>query len=288
MPVIRHGSGAARAVSAVSLVLCGLLAAAPPAFPQQPQPSGYFTLPHRSASQVDPADAALLRADRRSLAAEAAFFGYDLNAPGWVQDQILCPAMPGYRMLQYRRPSRRGLSLFSALVPRDAGRVSVVPILYAGATPFGSAVGSQRSLGVFNRAVAPPAAQRALQPDGEWLALAACYAALDGAEPFIPEDAAADPVLVRAPTPTFQISELNGSRTVLFTDRDAPGHYRVWTIVFNAQGHVVSAAAQSVSDFVARPLNPVAPREKAIQPGAEPKTIPLPAPAQPKEVPTPQ
>jgi hypothetical protein len=126
--------------------------------------------------------------------------------------------------------------LFTALVPRDHGRVSVVPVLYRNATPFRSASGNERSIAVFNRVVPADVAQKAIQPEGKWLALALCYADMVGAGAHALKRAGDEVGLSRAPVATLHLSEASPVREIVFTDRDAPGQYLVWNITLNDKG----------------------------------------------------
>ncbi|HTX42353.1 MAG TPA: hypothetical protein VMD25_11030 [Acidobacteriaceae bacterium] len=276
----------ARAAGAA--ILFAFLIAGSPVRAQQPEPA-YIPVVHRNAAQMDPADAALVRARRLDLATEAAFFGYHLDSSGWSSDQVLCPEIDGV-LLHYRRTARNGAqSLFAAFIPRDASRVYVVPVLYHGATPFASAIGSERSLAVYNRAIPPEAAGKALNPDGSgsWLQLAVCYAEFVGAEPWVITQANQETGLVRAPQPTLRVSEVDHLDHVVFADRDAPGRYQVWDVTFSNKGRVLAASESTLADYVARATSNEELQEKPMPPGAEPKTIPLPAQSEPKTVPTP-
>ncbi len=238
---------------------------------------------------MNPADAALVRAHRLDLATEAAFFGYHLDAAGWTSDQVLCPEIDGV-LLHYRRTARDGASsLFAAFVPRDASRVYVVPVLYHGATPFASAIGSERSLAVFNRAIPAEMAEKALNPDGSggWLQLAVCYAEFVGAEPWVITQANQESGLIRAPQPTLRVSEVDRLEHVVFAGRDAPGRYEVWDVTFSGKGRLLAASASTLADYVARATSNEDLKEKPLPPGAEPKTIPLPAQSEPKTIPIP-
>jgi len=234
-------------------------------------------------------DAARVRAERSAIAEEAAFFGYDLSLPGWHYAQAVCPEIPNYLVLQYHRTARDGArSLFTAVVPRRSGRVQVVPVLYRNATPFQSAVGSERSRSVFNRAVPSSMAEKDLQPGASWLQLGMCYAEIVGAEPRVPRRTNTNPALLGAPAPTLLISEQNHSASVSFTDSHARNRYTVWDISFDGHGRVVAATATSLANSVAHLVTGKTPTEKPLPPQSEPKVIPLPPPAQPKTNPIPQ
>src|SRR5580692_578045 len=141
-------SSAQSSTAALALVLSCLYPASR-AFAQEPtraadspQPanSQYLQLDHIPSSRIEPADLSVIRAKQREIAVEAAFFGYNLSASEWDYDEATCPAMPDQLLLHYRRSFSGGAqSLFTAIVPRGAGRVWVVPVLYRNATPLRSA-----------------------------------------------------------------------------------------------------------------------------------------------------
>lgn len=238
---------------------------------------------------MNPADAARVQAEQHALAEQASFFGYDLSQPGWQYTEVSCPAMPADVLLQYRRKSAKGsTSVFTALVPRGTGRVQVVPVLYRNATPFQSAVGSRRSLAVFNRAVPSSVAEKELQPSGAWLQLALCYAEMVGAEPRVPRETDASPALLRAPAPTLRISEEDHREGVIFTDRSAQHRYMVWDIDFDSHGRATAASATPLAEYEMHAVNGKTPTERPFPTQPEPKVIPLPPTSQPTTKPIPQ
>jgi hypothetical protein len=260
-----------------------------PADTPPPPNSEYIELEHRTPAQIDPADISLIHAQQRAITAEAAFFGYDLASGSWNYDQAVCPALPGQLMLHYRRQYRDGAeSLFTALVPRDHGRVSVVPVLYRNATPFRSASGNERSIAVFNRVVPADVAQKAIQPEGKWLALALCYADMVGAGAHALKRAGDEVGLSRAPVATLHLSEASPVREIVFTDRDAPGQYLVWNITLNDKGRVAAATQVKLSDYVAQVKSPKDLTEKPMPEGKEPPVKTLPPQQEPQTKPTPQ
>jgi hypothetical protein len=278
------------ALPALGLLLGAFaLAAVFSAGAQQVSDSGWISLVHHTASTMSSVDAARVRAEHKAIAEQAAFFGYDLSLAGWQYTQTVCPEIQGDLLLQYRRTARNGArSLFTALVPRQGGRVAVVPVLYRSATPFRSAVGSERSLSVFNRAVSALAAEKDLQSGGPWLQLGLCYAEMVGAQPRVPREANTNPALLRAPAPTLLISEVNHTASVSFTDRDALHCYTVWNLSFNASGRIIAVTATSLADYTERVITGKAPTEKRLYQQPRPKVIPLPPAPQPKAKPLPQ
>ena len=289
-----------QAALAATLILCCIVNLAvffePAASAQETRPADvppppdaqYFEFPHIPASELDSGDASLVSANKAAIAQEARFFGYNLSLAGWTWDASTCPAMPEELVLHYRRPFANGAaSLFTALVPRTAGRVYVVPILYRNAMPFSSATGSDRSIAVFNRLVPAHVAAAAIQPEGKWLALALCYADMVYGNANIVNRGGADVGLARAPLPLLHLSEGNSARSITFTDRNAPGQYLVWTITFDPKGRVTAASALQLSDYVARVRNGLEPAAKPMPQGAEPPVKTLPPAQEPPVKPQP-
>jgi hypothetical protein len=171
-------------------------------------------------------------------------------------------------------------SLFTAVVPRGEGRVWVVPILYRGATPFQSAIGSERMLSVFNHAVPADIAKQAVEPDGHWLALAMTFAEIAGAEPRVPQNPDVEAGLLSAPPPTLHVSQLRGALEIQFTGREAPRQYTVWSITVNGAGRALAAEAQIYPERIyAENASAALPPAVPIQPA--PASIPQPATAPP-------
>jgi hypothetical protein len=264
----------------------------PQAFAQQPEPvvsSQYLELDHTVSSRLAPADLSLIHGKRGEIATEAAFFGYNLNDGEWDYDVGACPIMPGQFIIHYRRHFPNGAqSLFTALVPRSSGRVWVVPVLYRNATPFRTATGSQRSIAVFNRVVPVDLAAKAVQPEGNWLAYALCYADIVYGNANILSRPGTEVGLGRAPLPLLRVSEASNARSIVFTDRNAPGEYLVWNLTLNDKGQMLSAASQQLSDYVAKERTGAEPAQKPVPPGTEPPVKTLPAGKEPKVVPRPQ
>lgn len=238
---------------------------------------------------MDTADVSLIHAKQSAIAAEARFFGYDLSLPGWNFDASSCPAMPDELVLHYRRPFAGGTeSLFTALVPRNAGRVYVVPILYRNATPFLNATGSPRSIAVFNRVVPADVAAAAIQPDGKWLALALCYADIVYGNANVVNRSGDVVGLARAPEAMLHISEASTARSIVFTDRNAPGQYLVWTITLDGKGRITAASALQLPDYVAHVRKGADLVPKPMKAGKEPRVRPLPPQQEPPVTPRPQ
>lgn len=204
--------------------------------------AGHPSLELRSPAQMSADDTALVQAKQTEIATEAAFFGYTLSAGSWNYKQVLCPELPGYILLHYRQISRRGAeSLFTALVPRAAGRVQVVPVLYRNATPYEGAPSGRRTIAVFNRVLPAETAVSTADEQGDWIEVAMTFAAVAGAEPGLVMSADAEPALYRAPHPTAEISTTDHLHLVRFTDREDRGLYSVWEVSLDNRGRVVAA-----------------------------------------------
>jgi hypothetical protein len=298
MLIAKRKSGGAALAIVMALLAPAAAFIAPQAPAQQTRPADtppplktqYLQLEHRPSSQIDPADASVIRKKQREITAEAAFFGYDLKAPEWDYDKSSCPAMPDELVLHYRRQFGSGsASLFTALVPRGAGRVYVVPILYRNATPFRSATGSERSIAVFNRVVPADIAAQAIDPNGKWLALALCYADIVYGNANVLNHAGSEVGLSRAPTPLLRLSEEHPGRSIVFTDRNAPGQYLVFDLTLNDKGRLIAANAVQLSDYIAKiRTGGEQPTEKPLPPGKEPTVKTLPPQQEPAVVPRPQ
>lgn len=249
----------------------------------------------RPAEKMDPQDVAVVKTKHREIVTEAAFWGYDLSAGHWTWDQVVCPEIPDAVVLHYRKKGSKGEYLFTAVVPRGAGRVLVAPVLYGGATPFESATGAKRTSSVFDQAVPADVAARDTEPEGHWLQLAMTYAVIAGAEPRVPNIAEEQPGLMKAPEPALKLSEASHAREIVFSDHQAPRHYTVWTIDFNGQGRAVVANASTIADYVPAAQNAAEPptvtksgRVKKTKELEEPKVKVIPEPPEPTPKPAPQ
>ncbi|MBT9329849.1 hypothetical protein [Paracidobacterium acidisoli] len=223
-------------------------------------PLRYFSLIHHAPDAVDPSDAAILSRRHRDISEEAAFYGYDLSSGNWKWDQALCPQLPGTILLHYSSAQPNGReSLFTVLVPRDGGRIRIVPVYYHNATPWHAAVKRDRNFDVFNSLVPAETAKKSADPEGDWLSLAACYVEMVGGEPNIPNEPSLVPETLLAPQPTIEVSVSDRTRHILFTDRDADNQYIIWSVVLSGEGKVIAAQSQTYAAYVAKISNPPAP-----------------------------
>src|SRR5690242_10961683 len=104
----------------------------------------------------------------RQVAEAARIYGYDLVS-NWTSEAVACSLMPDVELFHYRETFPGGTeSRFTAVVPREDGRVRIVPVLHHNATPFLPAPRNPRNYTLFNQLVRGHAAK------GTWLDLSAC------------------------------------------------------------------------------------------------------------------
>ena len=259
----------------------------------QSAPAGNELPRHLAPAAVSPADVAAIHAHEAALAEAATIFGYNLEAGNWLWEQTLCPAMPGGIMLHYFQRFPDGTeSLFTALVPRGTGRVRIVPILHRNKTPYLPAPTNPRNYAVFNEAVPPDIAARAIDPDGNALQLSTCYAEMTGGGENIPQDWGAM-LTVNGPLLNIAHTErLENAIRVSFPDRESPHAYQFWIISFSRYGRITSVQTEDHTVYMAKsvPAGPPASTGTAVpaQPVIEPRPVqpeisqqPLPQPVNP-------
>jgi len=226
-----------------------------------------------SVGQMSPADAALL-ADRRSdVAAAAKYHGYDLSSGTWIVSQIACPFAPNYLILHDVQLHHEGsVSLFTALIPRNAGQVRIFPVLHHGAQAlrvFGTTPALRRLIDevISSRQVADVPNQ-----NGDWTTLAYCYGALAGAEPAGASGMASEPT-----APRILVGDNNKVRELSFS---VPGPDHVlqdWIIDFDSQGQVKSIALSAREFNAPKQIpTPALPRSHVILPSQRSAPTPIP------------
>lgn len=244
----------------------------------------YFSLRHIDADKMDASDRELLSAHRKELVTEAQFYGYDLTTGTWTYDQTVCPALPSTLLLHYldRYPDGSE-SLFTALIPRDKGRVRIVPVLYRNASPYIPAVKNPRNFELFNSLVPQEIAKRDSDPQGQWLSLGVCYAEVVGGRPNVPNEPSLDTATIKAPLATYRFDTNTRQRQIQFSDRDAARVYTIWTISMNESGRVTGAVNEDYATYVAHvvqaPLPPgtsgPAPPPSTVKPAAPQPSVKL-------------
>ena len=251
---------------------------------ERPQQIKYFSLQHLAPDAMDSADRDLLRARHKEIVNEAQFYGYDITTGNWIYDQAVCPALPNTVLLHYLNKFPDGSeSLFTALVPRNAGRVRVVPVLYRNASPYIPAVKNPRNFLTFNALVPEEIAKKDSGPDGKWLSLGVCYAEVVGARPNVPDQPSLDIATIRAPVATYRYDVATQQRQIMFSDRDAAHVYTIWTISINENGRVTGASNEDYATYVAHIVRPPVPQGTIIA-APPPSAITPAAPEPPSKI----
>jgi len=239
---------------------------------ETPQRIKYFSLEHLPPDKMSDADRGLLHQRQKELLEEAQFYGYDLTSGSWNYDQSICPELPATLLLHYLQKFPDGSeSLFTALIPRDSGRVRIVPVLYRNASPFIPAVKNPRNFALFNSLVSPAVAKQDSGPDGRWLSLGVCYAEVVGARPNVPDQPSLDVATIKAPLATYRFDTTTQQRQIQFSDRDAAKVYTIWTISLNENGRVTAAINEDYATYVARVVQPSVPAGTTVE--APPPTV---------------
>jgi len=248
--------------------------------PSHPEEIKYFSLEHRAPDAMDSADRDLLRARQKELISEAQFYGYDITTGNWTYDQAICPQLPNTVLLHYLSKFPDGSeSLFTALIPRNAGRIRIVPVLYRNASPFTPAEKNPRNFAIFNTLVPAEIARKDVDVDGKWLSLGTCYAEVVGGRPNVPNEPSLDVATIKAPLATFRIDTATKQRQVQFSDRDAAKVFKIWTISFNEKGRVTAAINEDYATYVARIVQPPPPVSTTMP--LPPQSTVTPAPPDP-------
>lgn len=237
----------------------------------------YFVLEHRSPEQIEPADAAVLKRRKSDVLAQAEFYGFDMDTRGWSYEQSVCTMMPDDVMLRYSSKDSAGAdSIFTVLVPRNGGRIWVVPVLSHGATRFKPAPVDPRNYQVFSQVVPTDIAKTNSGPEGKWLLISVCYAEMTGARPQVPNQPSLDIHMIKAPPPMLRISVSGREHEVRFVDPISPTDYRLWDINYNEAGRITSVSddRHSFGEPVVKTVPEPTPRVMT-QPAAPPiKEIP--------------
>lgn len=254
-----------------------------------PKQIKYFSLEHRMPEAIDAADRDLIAARRKELIAEAQFYGYDITASGWTYDQAICQQLPNTLLLHYLNKFPDGSeSLFTALVPRNGGRIRIVPVLYRNSAPYSPAVKNSRNFAIFNALVPSDVAKKDSGPDGDWLSLGVCYAEVVGGRPNVPDDPSLDVATIKAPVATYRFDVATKQKQVQFSDRDSAKVFKIWTVSLSEDGRVTDATNEDYATYVAHIVQVPAPSGTTATPSQPPSRI-IPEPPQPpsKTTPTP-
>lgn len=181
---------------------------------------------------------------RNGIEAAAPIFGYNLKAGNWTIHQLPCPAMTRTTLLRYVRRFPDGSeSIFTAVVPVQSGPVQIVPVLYAGRTPFTPAPKDPRNVALFNRLVPTSIIRRDLSSQDKWIDLGSCYAYMTGSNALAGPDHVIG--IAGAPAPFLHYDPHSRAATLTFADRDSYGAYRLWSLRFNHRGRLTAASTQN-------------------------------------------
>ncbi|WP_026443396.1 hypothetical protein [Pseudacidobacterium ailaaui] len=241
---------------------------------QQPE---YFSLQHLSPEQMDPADAALLKKEQRRVQEAAEFYGFDFQMGPWTQEQAVCPLIPDYLLMHYTRKDASGAeSVFTALVPRQKGRVRIVPVLDHGVTRFKPAPQDPRNFQLFSEVVPHEVARKNSHEDGQWLLLSVCYAEMTGNSLQVLKNPGVDLRLISAIPPTLRVSVGGDQQQVLFTGPLWNTGYWLWNITYNSDGHIIAASSEQHSYSEPSILHPSEPQGRPIPnlPAPQPRPMP--------------
>lgn len=220
---------------------------------QQSGASGGEPLHHIAADAISAADRAAVATHQGEIGEAARIYGYRFESEKWIEEQTICSLMRETILLHYREIFPDGTeSLFVALVPRGAGRVHIVPVLYHNATPFVPAPKNPSNYALFNELVPEDIARKGATPNGDWLQLSVCYAEMTGGDVNISPDRKVNLGVVTAPLPTNHIEIQDRTIRVTFADRESEREYRVWSISFNRNGRVKAAATEDRPVFAAK------------------------------------
>lgn len=241
---------------------------------EQPQ---YFSLEHYSASQMDSTDAALLRNNQKKIWQAAELYGYDADPASWTPEQVVCPFIPDYILVRYTSTNSAGTeSIFTALVPRQKGRVRIVPVLNNGATRFKHAPKDPRNFQLFSEVVPADIAKKNSTQDGQWLKLSVCYAEMTGSRLEVPKNPSADIRMITAPPPTLRMTVGGKQQEVSFVEPLSKDGYRLWSITYNDAGRILAVSDDQHSYGEPVVLHPSEPqiKQQPIPPAPQPKPMP--------------
>lgn len=190
---------------------------------------------------------AVVQSRESELATSARIYGYHLAEGSWTVEQAPCASMPDTILLRYDQEfPGRAESLFVAAVPRAAGRIRIVPVLYRGATPFVPAPTNPRNVALFNQLVAQSFSTV------NSVELSACYTALTGAR-VNPDTGAAPKVdIAGAPSPTIHLEPRGKLLGVTLATRQSPSAYKLWGLSLNQTGRVTRVTTKDQPVYAAK------------------------------------
>ena len=218
---------------------------------------------------ISVADSAALQARQGEIAAAARIYGYDLEEGNWSYQQAVCSPMPETILLHYIHKFPDGTeSLFTAAVPRGAGRVRIVPVFYRNATPFVPAPKNPRNYALFNDLVPQAVSRSGTAANDNWLQLSVCYAELTGDSASVPTGSGGELAIAGEPQATIHQDVQDHTTRVTFSGRESARGYIIWSVSFNKNGRVIAAGSEDHSVYVAKATPQVQPAAAASMPEA--------------------
>ena len=219
--------------------------------------SPYVPPVHLAQDAMSASDAATLQAHQSDVIQAARIYGYNLGEGNWAYEQTLCGAMPGTILLHYLQMFPDGTSsLFTALVPRQSGRVRIVPVLHRNASPFVPPPKNPRNYALFNELVPSEVASKAVAPGGNGLELSVCYAELVGGRTNVPQGSGIRVPIAGAPLATISANPKDNVVRVTFASQQADSTYRLWSVTFSKAGRVVGADSEDHTVFAPKASPP--------------------------------
>lgn len=216
---------------------------------------------------ISAADSAALHARQAEITAAARIYGYDIEEANWSYQQAVCSPMPETILLRYIHKFPDGTeSLFVAAVPRSAGRVRIVPVLYRNATPFVPAPKNPRNFALFNDLLPQVIAHGGTARNDNWLRLGVCYAELTGGSASVPTGSGGELAIAGEPQATIHQDVQDHTTRVTFAGSEGARGYTIWSVSFNKKGRVIAAGSEDHSVYVAKATPLVQPAATASMP----------------------
>jgi hypothetical protein len=180
----------------------------------------------------------LIAANAESSVTERAHWGgFSLEDGSWNYQQVVCPSFPGHLFLRYTRNlGARDLTVFSASIPRDGGRVRIIPILKRSYSLFSPAPINALTISAFNHIRAEEHGRDRM----DWLEDGLCYAALAGANPMAASPYTQPKLGRPVPAVTAVLAtEEKGGEVMRFVDAAGKPKPMEWKLTFDRNGRLV-------------------------------------------------
>lgn len=199
-------------------------------------PEGFRAVEFRSPAEMSQQDRDIEAGAESSIAERAGFEDLQFNQGKWSYRQIACAALPGHLFLRFTRNNGVGdQSVFSVAIPRDGGRVRIVPILRRSYSLWSPAPINAITISVFNHIRRDEGAGAS----SDWYATAMCYAALAGADPEAKPMVEDKGERFSAPALAEMEVPIKGGAVIRFTDQNAQPKPTLWTMTFNPKGKLL-------------------------------------------------